>query len=194
MVKRLHCLVHELQGWLGSFHGGGGGGDSNDSDTSPEAALLLPPLTLPHCLGRSRSQTGAISSFLAVTRERGVPRGSCPRGNSGKAVSGSWLLFVLVLLEPRLWSPDAGSWLLTSRLALRGLSPHDTNHAANLSRAYRTGSSRPDTFSHFRLVHYKLPPSRHASSCFPPPPGSDPAGPGELKEWAMRYLPRALMS
>lgn len=84
VVERLHCLVHELQCWLGSFHGGGGGDgdDSEDSDTSPgasrllrlQASLLSWPQPLPgwrHLLLSGRYQG------------RGVPRGSCPLGNSG---------------------------------------------------------------------------------------------------------------
>lgn len=42
VVKRLHCLVHELQCRLCSFHGGGGPGGGYDSDSSPEA-LGAPP-------------------------------------------------------------------------------------------------------------------------------------------------------
>lgn len=86
VVKRLHRLVHELQGWLRSFHGGGSGGnDSEKSDSSPKVSACS-AFKGPHCLGHSRSLTGAISSFLAVTREGGVPRGSCPLGNSGEIV------------------------------------------------------------------------------------------------------------
>lgn len=71
VVKRLHRLVHELQGWLRSFHGGGSGGnDSEKSDSSPKVSACS-AFKGPHCLGHSRSLTGAISSFLAVTREGG---------------------------------------------------------------------------------------------------------------------------
>lgn len=78
VIKRLHRLVHELQGWLGSFHGGGSGvDDSEESDTSPKASACS-AFRRPHCLGHSRSLTGAISSFLAVTREGGVSSWKLP--------------------------------------------------------------------------------------------------------------------
>lgn len=70
VVKRLHRLVHELQGWLGSFHGGGSGGDdSEESDTSPKASACS-AFKRPHCLGHSRSLTGAISSRLWMWYEQ----------------------------------------------------------------------------------------------------------------------------
>lgn len=99
VVKRLHRLVHELQGWLGSFHGGGSGGDDSEgSDTSPKASACS-AFRRPHCLGHSRSLTGAISSFLAVTRDGGVGAGflveAAPSETADRSFSGSWLLFVL---------------------------------------------------------------------------------------------------
>lgn len=87
VVKRLHCLVHELQCWLGSFHGGGGGGDSDDSDTSPR----LPSCSASHDSSLSRPQPLPYWRHLLLSgryQGRGggggrVPRGSRPLGNSG---------------------------------------------------------------------------------------------------------------
>lgn len=86
VVKRLHCLVHELQCWLGSFHGGGGGGgDSDDSDTSPR----LPSCSASHDSSLSRPQPLPDWRHLLLSGRyqgrggRRVPRGSRPLGNSG---------------------------------------------------------------------------------------------------------------
>lgn len=43
VVKRLHCLVHELQSRLCPFHGGGSGSGSDGSGGSPEGSPVAPP-------------------------------------------------------------------------------------------------------------------------------------------------------
>lgn len=43
VVKRLHCLVYELQSRLCPFHGGGSGSGSDGSGCSPEASPIAPP-------------------------------------------------------------------------------------------------------------------------------------------------------
>lgn len=86
VVKRLHRLVHELQGWLGSLHAGGSGDEGSEEAKTPPKASACSASERPHCLGHSRSLTGAISSFLAVTRDGRVPRGSGPLRNCGEVV------------------------------------------------------------------------------------------------------------
>lgn len=146
VVKRLHCLVHELQCWLGSFHGGGGGGDSDDSDTSPRLpscsasrdSSLSWPQPLPdwrHLLlsGRYQGRGGEGSSWKLPPRKQRIGRLRFPDP-------------LLSCLSARIQSLESGHGFLflTSRLDLRGLSPHDTNHAANLKQSF----TRPEAAAH----------------------------------------------
>lgn len=50
---------------------------------------------LPYSLGHSLSLTGAISSFLAVTREGEFLVEAAPSETADRSFSGSWLLFIL---------------------------------------------------------------------------------------------------
>lgn len=43
VVKRLHCLIYELQSRLCPFHGGGSGSGSDGLGCSPEASPVAPP-------------------------------------------------------------------------------------------------------------------------------------------------------
>lgn len=111
VVKRLHCLVHELQCRLGSFHGGVGGVGSDGSHSSPRL-LRCSAFPLPYCVGHSRSPTGAISS-LAVTRAEGFPVEIAPRKQSLGRIPVPGLFFQILPLDSPLLSPEAGARLFT---------------------------------------------------------------------------------
>lgn len=78
VVKRLHCLVHELQCRLGSFHGGGGG---DGSRSSPRLLRLL--RLRPSLLCRPQPLPDWRHLFFGRYQGRGAPGGSCPLGNRG---------------------------------------------------------------------------------------------------------------
>lgn len=89
VVKRLHGLVHELQGRLGSFHGGGGGGGGSDGSRSCPRLLRLLRLR-PSSLCRPQPLPDWRHLFFGRYQGRGVPGGSRPSETEVRSYSGSW--------------------------------------------------------------------------------------------------------